>query len=187
MGDRVPEPVRLRGDDPSPLTFDPVPLQKALVTIGPGVFCLPSTYRETGVHHGYRRLVLVSSGYYHPFAELFEDVLAAFAPVRDAWVSWIDAGGFIRPHRDGAPWRERWQVPIHAAGQFGGELVSRPVDGQAFPVTHFEPHWVLNDTDGPRVHLVIDRDVLLDRPPLPFELFPVPPVLEGAVDAASRS
>lgn len=146
-------------------------LRAALAAVPEGSWSLPSTYAATGVHHGYRRAVLVSAGRRHRAADPFGSVLDAFAPVHDAWLSWIDPGGFVAPHRDGGPWRERWQIPIYAAGLFND---TRPVDGAAFMVEHWRPHSVWNGTDRPRIHLVLDRAVLLDRPAEPFALFPVP-------------
>lgn len=151
--------------------FDPARLRAALGRVPGGAWSLPSTFADTRVHHGYRRVVLVEAGRRRPEAEPFGFVLDALAPVHGAWLSWIDPGGFIRPHRDAGPWRERWQVPIQAAGDFHAVDTFTPADGVAFQVTHWERHSVTNDTDRPRIHLVVDRDVLLDRPPLPFTLF----------------
>lgn len=113
----------------------------------------------------------MSAGIRQPVAAPFGFVLDAFAPVWGAWLSWINPGGFVAPHRDAGPWRERWQVPIQAAGLFDTD---RPTDGVVFPVQHWREHSVWNDTDRPRIHLVLDRAVFLDRPPEPFALFPVP-------------
>lgn len=146
------------------VSLDPLALRSALALIPPSAWSLPSTYEATKVHHGYRRVVLADLA---PFAFALDH----FAPIHDAWLSWIDPGGFIVPHRDAAPWHERWQVPIATAGTFTMGTEFAPTDGQAFQVRHWEPHSVRNDTDRPRIHLVIDRAVLIDRPPLPFEVF----------------
>ena len=148
----------------SPPKFSPDALRHALALIPPSAWSLPSTFAVTAVHHGYRRVTL------DHLREPFAFVLAAFAPVHDAWLSWIDPGGFIVPHRDAAPWRERWQVPIATAGTFTQGGTFAPVDGVPFAVRHWEWHSVNNLSDRPRIHLVIDRDVLLDLPPLPFAL-----------------
>jgi hypothetical protein len=87
------------------------------------------------------------------------------------------------PARRRRPLYERWQVPIHAAGRFDD---LRPVDGEPFRVTHWQPHSVVNDTDQPRVHLVIDRDVLLDLPPQPFTTLPIPDELADLVSRALK-
>lgn len=144
---------------------------------------LPSTYAATGVHHGYRRIVLVNAGRWWPTAEPFRFALEQFEPIREAWLSELAPGGFIVPHRDAAPWYERWQVPIHAAGVFDD---SRPTDGVPFRVTHWQSHFVANDTDRPRVHLVIDRDIELDLPPASFQTFPIPDELAAMVSRALK-
>lgn len=130
----------------------------------------PSTVAATGVHHGYRSSQLVDAG--RPRSTCFADVLAEFAPVYEAWVSWIDPGGFILLHCDAGPYRERWQVPISTAG---GGPCGRAVDGQPFRVHQWEPHHVVNDTGRPRIHLVIDRDVIVDDSLTPFTVYEEPP------------
>lgn len=155
-------------------------LRAALDAVPPGSWSRPSTFRETGVHHGYRRAVLWSFGNPLPAAEPFAVVLEPLFPIRDAWLSWIDAGGFIVPHRDGAPWWERWQVPISTSGVLDGEQAT---DGVPFRVQHWREHSVWNPGPGPRVHVVVDRDVRLDIPPLPFETFPIPSEYADMVEA----
>lgn len=132
----------------------------ALDAVPPGVWSLPSSYRATGAHHGYRRVTVDG-------LEPFRFVLDGFAPVHNAWLSWIDPGGFIVAHVDAGPYRERWQVPI-IPGDISGDLC---VAGVPFRVAHWEPHWVCNrHGDRPRVHLVIDRDVIVDPAPAPFRI-----------------
>ena len=106
-------------------------------------------------HHGYRR------NKDRTFHEVFAWVLDDFAPVSTAWLSHILPGGDIPPHSDASPWLERWQIPIQPAGTFtiDGESVSQ-VAGVPFQVAHWTIHTVVNDTDRPRIHLVIDRDVV---------------------------
>src|SRR5215216_5394061 len=84
------------GCSTSPDPFDRVQLLEAFRQIPFASWSLPSTFAETGVHHGYRRVVL---------AELdpFRWVLNRFEPIREAWLSWIDPGGFIVPHADKGP------------------------------------------------------------------------------------
>lgn len=161
--------------------MDLVSLRKALAAVPAESWSLPSTYTGTRVHHGYRRVVLVSAGRRQPGAKPFAQVLDEFEPVREAWLSWLDPGGFIIPHRDGAPWFERWQVPIQASGWFDDR---RPVDGEPFQVKHWLRHSVWNDGDRPRIHIVIDRDVPIDLPPAPFETFLVPPQFVHLIESA---
>lgn len=160
--------------------IDPAALRAALHAVPAGSWSQPSTFGETRVHHGYRRVLLVSASHYQPAAAPFHWLLEQFAPVRDAWLSWLEPGGFIVPHRDGAPWFERWQVPIQASGLFDDE---RPEDGRPFQVKHWRRHSVWNDGDQPRIHVVIDRDVPLGLPPEAFATFPVPPEHAHMIEA----
>jgi len=165
--------------------FDPARLHAALASVPAGAWSLPSTFAETRVHHGYRRVVLVEAGRPLGAAEPWRFVLDELAPVFSAWLSWIDPGGFIVPHRDAGPWRERWQVPVQAAGTWHDDVVTTPIDGRAFRVEHWQPHAVTNRTDHPRIHLVLDRAVWLDEPHAPFALFPVPDDMADLVSAAT--
>lgn len=150
-------------------------LTEALEQIPDTAWSLPSTFGETGVHHGYRRVVLVSAGQWQPHAELFAFVWDAMSPVADAWLSSIEPGGFIVPHCDGGPWKERWQIPIRAQGHWHGEAAAfAPISGEAFPVEHWKPHAVTNRSSEPRIHLVVDRNVPVNREPKPFALMPAP-------------
>jgi hypothetical protein len=169
------------------MQLDPERLHAALGLVPAGAWSLPSSYSVTGVHHGYRQVTIVSAGRPQALAGPWRFVLDELAPVRTAWLSWIDPGGFIRPHRDAGPWHERWQVPINAAGAFHAGDVTHPVDGRAFQVEHWAPHAVTNRADRPRIHLVLDRDVLVDRPAEPFALYPLPGDMADLVEAAGRS
>jgi hypothetical protein len=138
---------------------------------------MSSTIQATGVHHGYRQVTLVDSGIHRSAADLWRWVLDGFAPVRDAWLSCIDPGGFVLLHRDAAPYYERWQVPVQPAGwmeQDGRQQEAQ--SGLPFRVEHWKPHSVRNDFARPRIHLVVDRDIALNLPAQPFEVF----IPEGA-------
>lgn len=139
-----------------PAGFDPEVLQAALAAIPSTAWSLPSLFEVTRVHHGYRRVTLPDLA--GPFAE----VLSVFAPIRDAWVSWIDPGGFIAPHRDGGPYYDRWQVPIRTAGWTEQAMAEEATNGVPFRVRHWLTHSVRNPTGEPRIHLVIDRDVIVN-------------------------
>jgi len=108
---------------------------------------------DGAVHGGYRRNK-------HQHLPCFGWVLEDFAPVKTAWLSYIEPGGYIRKHKDAGPWYERWQVPIRPSGTFtiGGVEVDQ-IAGVPFQVTHWEWHH-LQVGDSPRVHLVIDRDII---------------------------
>lgn len=157
-------------------------LREALRQIPSDAWSLASTFRDTGVHHGYRRVVLVSAGHRKPYADLFEFAWDALSPVRDVTLSRLEPGGFIAPHRDAGPWFERWQIPIVTSGQWHGDGEHQPQAGVAFPVRHWEPHAVTNRGPGPRIHLVVDRDIPIARDPLPFETFPIPDDMADLVD-----
>lgn len=167
--------------DSGPLRFDPARLVTALSQIPTEAWSSPSTYRETSVHHGYRRVPLVTASKPQPHAELFQFTWDAMRPVRDVTLSWLDPDGFIIPHRDAGPWFERWQIPIQASGD---GLTGPP--GVAFPVAHWEPHHVTNRGPGPRIHLVVDRDVHVDRDPLPFATFPVPADMADLIERSQQ-
>lgn len=168
------------------MKFDPSRLQTALAGIPASAWSLASTYTQTRVHHGYRRVGLVSARQMQKHAELFQFVWDALDPIWDAWLSWIEPGGFIIAHRDAGPWRERWQVPISAAGQWRAQETFAPKTGEAFPVAHWEPHAVMNRADTPRIHLVIDRDIHVDHPALPFETFPIPADMADLIERSQQ-
>jgi hypothetical protein len=125
-----------------------------------GLWSLPSQAELVGgVHDGYRQVTCAT----HGTITRLDWLLEPFAPVWDAWLSWIEPGGWIAPHRDAGPHRERWQLPISPTGE-------------AFRVEHWAPHAVWNDTPRPRVHLVVDRDVIVSDYPTRFELTDEPAV-----------
>lgn len=123
----------------------------------------PSTIEATGAHHGYRQLSLVVDS--RPTFPGLGWLLEPFQPVWAAWLSCIEPGGYVVPHIDAGPYRERWQVPITAAGTLNGQ---HHEVGVPFRVHHHDWHEVANDDPTPRVALVVDRDVLLGIPSQPF-------------------
>lgn len=114
----------------------------------------------------YRLVSLVTGGQFWIPAAPFRFVLDSFAPVWVAWISRIEPGGLIHPHIDQGPYRERWQVPIQPAGLMNGV---EAVAGVPFRVKQWEPHSVENATDRARIHLVIDRNVMVDSRATPFQ------------------
>jgi hypothetical protein len=121
---------------------------------------------QSGTFEGYRVAPLVVAGCPGPEAPRFAFVLDAFRPVWAAWVSWLEPGGYILSHIDQGPYRERWQVALWPAGV---GLTGRT--GEAFRVQHWEPHRVVNRTDRPRIHLVVDRDLIVDATETPYQRF----------------
>lgn len=128
-----------------------------------------SNIADTGAHHGYRQVGIVVGG--HLEVPEFADVLAQFTPVRAAWLSRIEPGGYVLPHIDAGPYCERWQIPFTTDGALfhGDEMVTHEV-GVPFQVRHFDWHEVRNESDADRVSLVVDRAVLLAVPSGPFRL-----------------
>ena len=165
------------------MQFNTEQLTAALANIPDSAWSLASTYRDTGVHHGYRRVVLVSASHWNTYADLFGFVWDAMNPVRDVTLSRLEPGGFIAPHRDAGPWFQRWQVPIVTSCDWHGQSQE---PGVAFPVEHWKPHAVTNRGPGPRIHLVIDRDIAIPRDPLPFETFPIPDDMADLVDRSRQ-
>lgn len=129
---------------------------------------LASDITDNGVHHGYRRCVIVNGGTYR-LAE-FAGLLAEFEPVRECWLSWIEPGGHIVEHIDGGPYYERWQVPLTANGVLRqGDTDVDHVVGEPFRVSQWEWHSVTNDSAHARVSLVIDRNIPAGVPTAPFQ------------------
>lgn len=138
--------------------FNGESLQRALDGISAGAWTPPSVHTATNGTHGYRVVSLVELGRRRPAADRFGFVLDEFEPVWSAWLSRIEPGGFIVRHIDAGPYHERWHVPISPAGEgLTGEA------GVAFPVRHWEPHAVTNPTQRPRIHIVLDRERIVDN------------------------
>ena len=105
-----------------------------------------------------------------PWRNLLEPVLAD--AVRDygyargvfprVMLARMAPGGFIHPHIDANPaakWPHKIHVPITTnpgvVSFFGGAERHFPV-GQAVEVNNLAPHWVRNDGDSDRIHLIFD-------------------------------
>jgi hypothetical protein len=110
-------------------------------------------------------VVLVGAGNPTPEAATFKPILEHFTPIKEAWLSWIDPGGYIVAHRDGGPFYERWHVPLCVSGAWGDGTTNTV--GVSFRVDHWEPHAVTVG-DTPRVHVVIDRDIIANPSTAPF-------------------
>lgn len=106
----------------------------------------PSTFDQTGVHHGYRRNR-------HHLPEWVEQVAG---PSVNVWISHIDPGGLILPHRDAGPYRRRVQIPVVPSGYMWTEVGGWEHHTEPFDVPHWAPHAVVNPGPGPRIHLVAD-------------------------------
>ena len=135
-----------------------------------GLWSEPSTFEATGVHHGYRRVVVVNGS--RLLLDQFGPLLEQFAPVAEAWLSWLDPGGFVVEHIDPGPHRERWQIPFTDDGALlhDGVRVVHEV-GVPFRVNHQEWHSVDSPGPGrPRISLVVDRDVIVSPHRSPLRL-----------------
>lgn len=105
-----------------------------------------------------------------PWRNLLEPVLAD--AVRDygyargvfprVMLARMAPGGFIHPHIDANPaakWPHKIHVPITTnpgvVSFFGGAERHFPVD-QAVEVNNLAPHWVRNDGDSDRIHLIFE-------------------------------
>lgn len=150
--------------EPGP-TFDPEQLASAFAKLPASAWAQPVT-ADDDVNPGYQFASLVQGTRAREAAALFQFVLKEFEPIWTAWVARVPAHGFIGPHIDEGPYHERWHVPIYPAGTFDGREVQA---GMSFPVKHWESHQVDNPTDKDRIHVVIDRDVMVDVPMAPFQ------------------
>lgn len=122
------------------------------------------------MHHNYAVVELVADAGRVRVPEL-SWLWEPFAPVWQARLSWIGPDGYILPHVDAGPYRERWQVPFTTEGcLFQNGIPVRHQPGAPFRVRHDRWHSVVNPTAVPRISLVVDRDVLLGVPSAPFRL-----------------
>lgn len=119
----------------------------------------PSTFDQTEVHHGYRR----NKGH---LPALYDEW-----GTQDLWLSWIDPGGYILPHRDAGPYRRRIQIPIRPSGYMWTEADGWTHHTSRFEVPHWGPHAVVNPGPGPRVHLVVDLPETVNDSHWPFETY----------------
>lgn len=151
------------------MTFSPAPLAPERLERSLEDFLaadgLSAAAPSQEVHDGYRR-----NRRNDILWDCFGWVFDGFAPVHTAWLSWIDAGGFIRTHIDAGPHRDRWQVPIRPSGTMtvDGEKMWAEA-GVPFQVRHWLPHSVMVGTT-PRVHLVIDREPFVTDDHVGFQL-----------------
>ena len=134
---------------------------------------LPSTLEATTVHHGYATA---------PADDL--KVLSVVGimggiPMK-GWYAKLDPGGFILPHTDQGPWKQRWHYPIQPAGYVWQEddgITEAPLD--VFPVKHWRRHAVWNPHDIARIHLIVEYDNDIDEPFRDLEVFdPLPEMAE---------
>jgi hypothetical protein len=148
--------------------LDPADIPAVLATVD-DLWSLPSRFAETGAHQGYSQITVALAGRIE--LPQFAPWLASFAPVRRAWLSRLDPGGYIVEHIDAGPHHERWQIPLTEHGALSAGGVPAPVVvGVPYRVRHDWWHSVANDSTGARVALVIDRDVMVQPSASPLRL-----------------
>jgi hypothetical protein len=120
-----------------------------------------SRIEESGVTHGYQSVALWLNGTgYTDDGEHFKWLLEGFQPLRDARITRLVPGGYIKTHIDNGPYYERWQIPIHVQGVFweDNEVVEQ-IPGIPWTVHHHLAHSVNVPENEERARLVI----LIDR------------------------
>jgi hypothetical protein len=144
-------------------------------------YSAPSTYRGTNVHHGYA----TAKADPLELLDVYPEILAPEGRwITKTWFGKLDPGGFIIPHIDQGPWTERWHYPIESAGwtwQQSTGYVQAPTE--PFPIRHWEPHAVWNDTDRPRVHLLVEYDNSIDLPHSGLVFCDMLPEVQAMLDA----
>ena len=150
----------------------------------------PSTYSEgTGVHHGYSTA---------PADTLPSFLDISKALIDGAWYAKLNPGGFIVPHIDQGPWRERWHYPISGQGyvwqdwnpddedrdpHFQFLTMRNPSDVQTpYRMHHHLPHAVWNPYDEPRIVLIVEYDNPVDQPTTDLILCDMIPEVQTMID-----
>jgi len=109
----------------------------------------PTVYATHGIAHGRSTATIDQT--------LLTDLLPG--PLHQGWWARLLPGGFVVPHCDVPPFRERWHFPVRPAGFFWEDgAFYEPVE--PFIVRHWLPHAVWNPTDRPRIHLMVEREIL---------------------------
>jgi len=144
-----------------------------------------STYTEgTGVHHGY------ATAPAHARSKWAVDI-AAHGEVSNAWYAKLDPGGFIVPHVDQGPWRERWHYPTSGNGyvwqyedvaKVGSVGLIRRLS-EPYRMNHHKPHAVWNPHNEPRIILIVEYDNPVDQPTTDLILCPMIPEVQEMIDA----
>ncbi len=115
---------------------------------------VPTIYEKHGISHGRSHTGALDN-------QIALDI-GIEGPIHRCFLASIRPQGFIVPHIDQGPYKERWHVPIRAAGHYWEEGFPHPIEPQfgiPFLVRHYRPHAVFNLTDDERIHLIVDRDV----------------------------
>jgi len=89
----------------------------------------------------------------------------------------MPAGGVIHPHIDANPaakWPHKIHIPLQTNGgvvSFFGGLERHFPEGAAVEVDNLAPHWVRNDGDAARIHLIFEYYDVDQADPAWLELF----------------
>ena len=152
------------------------------VELAPG-FSQPSVYGGPAgrVHHGYSTA---------PADIDAIPVLLADEPVA-SWYAKLDPRGFIVPHVDQGPWRERWHHPISGEGRvwqhWNGVNAPPTVSGRwgsgSYRMIHHLPHAVWNPYDEPRIVLIVEYDNPVEQPTTDLIICPMIPEVQEMIDA----
>ncbi len=149
----------------------------------------PSTYTTgTGVHHGY------STAKANGDTQVdIRPVSGAVRSISNAWYAKLDPGGFIVPHVDQGPWRERWHYPISGSGYVWQEAIEDHFTVQdglrivatsdvPYRMNHHKPHAVWNPYDEPRIILIVEYDNPVDQPTTDLILCDMIPEVQEMID-----
>lgn len=146
------------------------------------VWSNPSTYGTgTGVHHGYSTAKATEP-----------DWLEGGAAPASVWYAKLEPGGFIVPHVDQGPWRERWHYPISGMGYVRQEWVDvvgpsiRLCGHVPYRMNHHRPHAVWNpwtNLPEPRVILIVEYDNPIDQPTTDLIICDMIPEIQTMIDA----
>ncbi len=157
------------------------------------VWSKPSTYSEgTGVHHGYSTAPAPQEALPYPDRPYPHDGSGqpGYRLIRVAkfWYAKLDPGGFIVPHIDQGPWRERWHYPISGQGHVwqawddGIDRRTRLATFELYRMNHHKPHAVWNTFDYPRIILIVEYDNPVAQPTTDLILCDMIPEVQTMID-----
>lgn len=137
----------------------------------------PTVYTKHGVAHG-RSTARIEGSH----RQALYDALGVDPPYHNIWWAKIDPGGFVIPHIDaGPPFYDRWHYPVEPAGFFWQEgMLTEPTN--PFQVKHWRPHAVGNPTDRPRIHLMVERNVVVFADPTSLQKTEMIPEIQELID-----
>ncbi len=108
----------------------------------------------------------------------------------EAWYAKLDPRGFIVPHVDQGPWRERWHYPISGVGEVWQQwddsdepYASSVRYDTPYRMNHHQPHAVWNPTDEPRIVLIVEFDNPVEQPTTDLIISPMIPEVQEMIDA----